>query len=101
MSLKERMAILNPDVEQTKNHILANTEKKMTEQESKDYYQGDDFKRKEEQELENLRKEKGGLAGLTDKYATEGYMGFNVDEDIIVRYKDVPYVQELKGHGKI
>ncbi|MDT8416398.1 MAG: 4Fe-4S dicluster domain-containing protein [Lutibacter sp.] len=27
--------------------------------------------------------------------------GFNVDEEIIERYKDVPYVQELKKQGKI
>ena len=27
--------------------------------------------------------------------------GFNVEEDIIERYKDVPYVQDLKKQGKI
>lgn len=27
--------------------------------------------------------------------------GFNIEEDIIERYKDVPYVQELKRQGKI
>ena len=27
--------------------------------------------------------------------------GFDVDEDIIDRYKDVPYVKELKAQGKL
>ena len=72
LTMKERMAILNGDVDENKKRILSNTDVKMTHQEKVNYNSHPDRKREREQQDENRRAEMGGLAGRTEHYIEQG-----------------------------